>query len=63
MSIYKYYRNVVYFLIVPNIVVFILMLLTKGIWQTVFKDVWIILVFAYFIAFIFQPEKAFKIKN
>lgn len=58
MRNYKFYRNTVLFVIVPNILLYIAMLITKN---KIIAGIWIVSCFIYFILFVVQPEKVFFI--
>lgn len=56
MNNYKYYRNVVFFIIVPNLILAALMFITKN---KIISYLWVVSCFIYFIAFAVQPDKVF----
>lgn len=60
MSNYKYYRNLVLFICIPNLILFSFAIILHN---KTLANVWAISCLIYFIAFVIQPEKAsFKIK-
>jgi hypothetical protein len=62
---YRFYRNTVFFVCIPNVLFFIGALITtpNTVLSDVFKYTWMITTLIYFVLFVIQPEKAFEIKD